>query len=596
MILQQRPIPGTKKLMAMIGGYHTPRQGKIGVIDITQGLENGAGVTLLAPVRLPKDDDIDDWGGIPGGYPFVFNTSVFPRPGARPLDQWGQNPPTFAYPYPFDDSTFLVSYRPVSKTTAWADRFGLYFMTADGQRELLYYDAAGSCCGAVVLAPRTRPSVLSSFVDYRQSTGTFRIMNLYDPGNSDSPVLDGIDPRIIKKIRVAGLEYRSGPKVGLSSHFGAGCINYGGATYHTPISVGSSSWDLKWIIGETPVLSDGSASFIVPARTPVYFQLLDSAGNAVQTMRSWSMVQPGETFTCMGCHESKLNASVVTHPPSSQPVPLTPFYGPARGFSFAKEVQPIFDAKCISCHSTATPNGIDLTGTGIWEDGTARSWLRSYSKLVENASSACVTKYVSWFPAEDSPLLLPPYRAGACKSPLVTLLASGHYGVDMTREEMDKIRCWIDLGVPHSGAYTEGMSAGDSANTERNLAFRRAWEAEEQVNIQAYIAAVGTGSEEEHQYKGSIPIGEGWMLTARYKTTGSLHVMFSVPRLANHQTVQINLYNIRGVLVQSFMKECVPSGYHSCSFPIHNSDGSGQYFVRLKAGEFKKVVPVVIFK
>jgi hypothetical protein len=55
-ILQQRPIPGTGKLMAMIGGYHTPQWGKIGIIDNSVGYGNGQGVTLVAPVRLPASD------------------------------------------------------------------------------------------------------------------------------------------------------------------------------------------------------------------------------------------------------------------------------------------------------------------------------------------------------------------------------------------------------------------------------------------------------------------------------------------------------------------------------------------------------------
>ena len=35
------------------------------------------------------------------------------------------------------------------------------------------------------------------------------------------------------------------------------------------------------------------------------FQALDHNGHVVQTMRSWATLQPGETFGCVGCHETK---------------------------------------------------------------------------------------------------------------------------------------------------------------------------------------------------------------------------------------------------------------------------------------------------
>jgi hypothetical protein len=49
-------------------------------------------------------------------------------------------------------------------------------------------------------------------------------------------------------------------------------------------------------------------SFAVPARTPIYFQVLDAKGYTIQTMRSWSTLQNGEHFSCTGCHENKLEA------------------------------------------------------------------------------------------------------------------------------------------------------------------------------------------------------------------------------------------------------------------------------------------------
>ena len=60
------------------------------------------------------------------------------------------------------------------------------------------------------------------------------------------------------------------------------------------------------------VEEDGSAFFRVPANMPIAVQPLDEQGRALQLMRSWFAAMPGETLSCIGCHE-KQNMT----PPSS---------------------------------------------------------------------------------------------------------------------------------------------------------------------------------------------------------------------------------------------------------------------------------------
>ena len=52
---------------------------------------------------------------------------------------------------------------------------------------------------------------------------------------------------------------------------------------------------------------------------------------------------------------------------------------------------------------------------------------------------------------------------------------------------MDKIACWIDLAVPHSGTWTEGMMADDEAVYLRVRKLRDAWRREEAANIAGYL-------------------------------------------------------------------------------------------------------------
>ncbi|MCH8922082.1 MAG: hypothetical protein IIA67_02900 [Planctomycetes bacterium] len=98
---------------------------------------------------------------------------------------------------------------------------------------------------------------------------------------------------------------------------------------------------------------DGSVYFSVPADTFIYFQLLDERGMMVQSMRSGTIVRPGETVGCVGCHEKQQQTAgrsgplmAMMRPPSE----LAEWYGPPRKFSYTQEVQPAFNKHCVSCH------------------------------------------------------------------------------------------------------------------------------------------------------------------------------------------------------------------------------------------------------
>ncbi len=110
----------------------------------------------------------------------------------------------------------------------------------------------------------------------------------------------------------------------------------------------SGALEPKIILGESKVYDDGSAACKIPARKPFYFQLIDTNDCVAQTMRSWTVLQPGEDLSCTGCHESKLESSPAFPQPTAlkhDVTDLDPFWGPSRGFSFLKDIQPILDAQ-----------------------------------------------------------------------------------------------------------------------------------------------------------------------------------------------------------------------------------------------------------
>ncbi|HUU20998.1 MAG TPA: hypothetical protein VM389_00550, partial [Phycisphaerae bacterium] len=317
-VLHARGIPGTQKILAVLSGHHCHQRGKLAILDTSRGQQEASGALLIAPVRKTR---------------------------ATRVDSWGQNGEQFQYPYPLSETEFLVTYdRDSGGNRRYKRPYGIYLMDIDGRRELLAWDPKLPCNQPVPLVARKRPALRPSRVDYRKKTGTYYVKDVYV-----GPGLKGIPRGTVKRLRVVALEYRS---VGIGSNGNGGPA--GGALVSTPVSIDNGSWDVKRVLGSTPVYPDGSAMFVVPARTPVYFQLLDANDHVVQSMRSWSTLQPGETFSCVGCHEQKGEAS-----PSEGRVAtavrvgakeLEPFYGPARGFSFVKEIQPILDKHCIRCH------------------------------------------------------------------------------------------------------------------------------------------------------------------------------------------------------------------------------------------------------
>jgi hypothetical protein len=392
-------------------------------------------------------------------------------------------------------------------------------------------------------------------MDYNQVAGTFCMQDIYAGAG-----LAGVPRGTIRKLRVVALEFRA---AGIG-HNGSGGPA-GGALASTPISIGNGAWDVKTILGEAKVYEDGSALFTVPARKPVYFQALDERGCAVQTMRSWSTLQPGEYNACIGCHEHKNTA-----PPARDygfsvamkagPQPLEPFYGPPRGFSFPHEVQPILDRYCVRCHKDRRPiqalvegktrepvlgrkRPAAAAGDGVkdelafsllgevTEDRTAkRKWSDAYLVLTQatldapdrasggTSSSAaqssgaipplsseepfhgdCEGRVVNWIGAQSVPEALPPNFAGAGRSELMTLLEKGHQGVKLSREELEKIACWIDLLVPYCGDYREAnaWTEEEMKKHERYAEKRRQEEEVEQQNIDAML-----GSKERARSRG----------------------------------------------------------------------------------------------
>jgi hypothetical protein len=461
-IMHARDIPGSPRTVAILSGHHSHQRGQLAVIDPRLGRQENLGVQLIAPVRETP---------------------------AERIDAYGQRGVQFQYPYPLDEENFVVTLCPYeSDRTSYVFPFGLYWVNAAGARELLAFDASISCSQPVPLASRPTPHVRPSVVDYAKKEGTYYVQDVYY-----GPGLEGVARGSVKALRVIALEFRA---AGVGDNRSQG--EAGGALVSTPIAAGNGSWDVKRVLGDAKVYADGSAFFTVPAQTPVYFQAIDDKGLAAQTMRSWSTLQPGEAFSCVGCHEKKGEAP--TESPSTQalaagPQPLQEFHGPARGFSFQKEVQPILDEHCISCHDGDEAFG--LRGTPVEDRFAKRYWSESYLALTKSEPGmenneprdyrAVPNERVSFITNQSVPTMLPPYHVGAVKSGLMKMLEKGHHDVALPTPAWEILASWIDLNIPFCGDYREAnaWSAEDKAFYDKFEDKRNRMAAEEQRNIAA---------------------------------------------------------------------------------------------------------------
>ena len=435
-VAHARQIPGTRKIMATLLGHHNPQHGKLGVIDPEAGRNENEGVTFVAPVGKPKNDRIDSYG--------------------QYTDQ-------FQHPFPLDEHEFLISYTPLGYHVGHPMKFGIYWMDVDGNRELLAADSKISCNQPRLLADRPVPFKRASTVDYTKNTGVYYIQNIYD-----GMLMDELPKDLIKKLRIVEVEFRSAG-IGSNGNEGEG----GGALCSSPAGVGNTSWDIKKVHGIVDVYEDGSAFFEAPARVPLYFQALDQDGNMVQTMRSWSTLQPGEMQSCVGCHEHKNSVPVSNHPVSIAMDKGVQKIAPIddkglRGFSFIREVQPILDKHCVGCHD-GNKHKMNLTGEQIIHRGTKRNFSYAYLSLTHSIQPGTPAERirhmdlkantahpeVNWISNMSAPTMQKPYTAGAAMSNMIKRLNSGHGKTAITPGEISTVALWIDLVAPYVGNYYE---------------------------------------------------------------------------------------------------------------------------------------------
>jgi hypothetical protein len=455
--------------MAVGGAFQGPYAGELLIINRLKGTNGAQCISMIAPKRETK--------------PHVTKSSI----------AMGNADFRWAYPLPLDENDFLVSWRKTEMAngnsgtfaSAFDGKFRLYFMDVDGNRELLAW-ADQSVGQPVLVKARTIPPKIVGQTNYNDSLGSFTMQNVY-VGEGMKAIPKGA----AKTLRVVALHYRAADG-GVGATMGSAPSGAFAPAVFCPVSAYGASWEAKEVLGEAKIYEDGSASFKVPARTPVFFQVLDSMGYCIATMRSWSTLMPGERFSCYGCHEDK-NASL---PPigailAGAPRKLeTPLGIENKPFDYKQMVQPIFDNKCTGCHTEDHESGFDLTGDLSVTMGP-RKCTKSYVSLLKGIPVKASNDAVNICTIFSEPEQQPPHSFGSSLSGMMTKggMSGGHHDVQVTESERKIVACWIDLCAPYAGNYTSYLSESDSTNLEKKYDNQRKWAAIEKENIRALLAA-----------------------------------------------------------------------------------------------------------
>lgn len=405
-----RPIPGhPSQFVAVISGHHdVPRMGELIVFDLSKGEREADGVVQRIPGFGKKVEPVlrDD----------LVKAS------------W----PKFLHPCPLSDKYFLVSSKP-SPDAAW----GIYLVDVFDNMTLIKQLGDSALLEPLPVRPRAKPPVIASALKPDQKDASVYIADIYA-----GPGLAGIPRQTVKKLRL------------FTYHFAY--YGMGGQIDRVGLD---GPWDVKRVLGTVPVESDGSALFRVPANTPISVQPLDAEGKALQLMRSWFVGMPGETVSCNGCHDRQKSSAYdrPTAALSKPPAEIASWYGPTRGFSFDREVQPVLDAHCVNCHDgRAGPGGKPLADLRLRPPVHPAAAEPVYNDNANFSPAYLELRRFVRAPTIESDMhMLTPGDFHADTSRLIQLLRKGHHGVQLDPEAWDRLITWIDLHAPAHGTWQD---------------------------------------------------------------------------------------------------------------------------------------------
>lgn len=321
-------------------------------------------------------------------------------------------------PWAFSDELFMAS------------KYGeLVFLCEDGFSQSFYSlpqsekDAGYRVFEPRPIVPRTKESRPSELQANDETTGVLVLSDIYLGRH-----MQNVPKGTIKELLV--LETLPEP------------IHYSGGM--DMISDGGT-FTLERVLGTVPVTHDGACAMRLPANRSVFFIALDHEGRSVKRMHSFTSVMPGETSSCIGCHEQRTDAPGVefnkhVFDVANKPIEPTPVEGVPDVFDFIRDIQPLLDKYCVECHNPDRRDGkLDLSHT-LTPAHTLSYWELSRRNMFGDNRNRAKSDFA-------------PYEIGSQASTLYQMLLAGHQGVKFSDEDLKTIRFWLETGAPYAGTY-----------------------------------------------------------------------------------------------------------------------------------------------
>ncbi len=407
---EARPVPNSHKIVFTASAHHAQTMGSLVLLDPAAGIEGESPLTRLTPeVPFPEIE----------GWPLTSYASPWPLSERFHLVAWGHEGLTVPGPAGWD------RWHAVQRPT---NGMALYLFDAAGPfRELLYQDPEISCGEPIPVRARPVPPILASQIQAEPANeGRFLLADV-------SQGLDGVERGAITALRLVAVPAKTHP------------------TMNFPLMGITADDPGKCVLGTVPVEADGSAYFVAPAGVTLFFQALDAQGMAIQSMRSATHVQPGQTVSCIGCHEPRTVAPPVKRAMASfrQPSRIQPGPEGSWPIHFGRLIQPVLDRQCVSCHSPGSKDveaaKFDLSAAG------------AYGSLVGDGKPSLRDQVMAAYRQGYTV----PGKGIAQRSALMALLDApkGHYAVALTSEDRNRLYTWMDTYAQKLGAFSPEQEA-----------------------------------------------------------------------------------------------------------------------------------------
>lgn len=428
-MMYPRPIPNSDNKIVFLGASHCCPNNALGTVIVIDAKDDARDVETMKYIT----NDVRTYHH--NGFHFRDENGEYKH------DMTGVPGRLFKDPYPISEELFIASRKPAGLEWSTPTGYDLVLLNEEGEETPLLADENASCWHAYPLCERETPPTRATAINEElaaKKLALCAITNIYAG-------MENVEPGAIKYVRVLEQIPRS-----WSARKSWGEDHAGTTHAHSAVAHGSLS--VKAQLGVAPVEPDGSAAFYVPADRAIYFQALDENLRAIQTERTYVNYRPGETRACVGCHETQSEAPLTANPVTPLALrrapsvlqPQAPEQSAELVFDYDRQIQPIWDARCVSCH-----NGEQNAPTPDMRGEPQETYSVSYWNLIKLAESPKQLLGERKFRNEDAASngieFINPYHSGAVSSPLAAWLLGEYKLKDAPQPAQDELKLLHDL-------------------------------------------------------------------------------------------------------------------------------------------------------